>query len=579
MVINLTVTSDGRQFDRLALMYLGDVEVFRTSTAEPTKLPGIIWNYMKEMQMYNALWKEPQTLIFDLGNIVNDIYTGLFNTTLTATFFTVPHSPATADIVLPISSRASASGSGSVFQVPDQNATTGHVLPRSIDRAVVSLSACGQQSEEFWYSNVPSSEVNTFADTSGSYPGQGTFREVQLLIDGTLAGVSWPFPVIFTGGIVPGFWRPIVGIDAFDLRQHEIDITPWLGYLLDGRNHTFQIKVASVSDDGQGHATIVDVPGEYWLVSGSIFLFNSPNHAVTTGTKPSIDSPPIDLSFDSSYTQTSNGTNATLTYNTKASRKLSISSTIKTSGKSRRVSWTQDLSYSNYNDLTDLGFVQFTKQSTTGTDKAVGARDGAFSYSYNYPLTVNSTFQYTNGGANLFLAGQLSRGEEIITLGNPVFPNGLQNFNTSVHSSGPTYFSVSGDQGTQQNKLPKGAASSFISGKGVQGTKLDTTQVGTAQYQSIGNTSSSFGTTEQWFSFTGVGANGGGGVNEELYSRHVKAVNTTVVEDEQTLVGRSFEGSKSPWRGQQPYLTVQAQGGGVRQFLGHGPGRSGRGGE
>ncbi|KIL55078.1 hypothetical protein M378DRAFT_18265, partial [Amanita muscaria Koide BX008] len=35
--INFTVTSKGRQFDRLALMYLGDVEVFRTSTAEPTQ--------------------------------------------------------------------------------------------------------------------------------------------------------------------------------------------------------------------------------------------------------------------------------------------------------------------------------------------------------------------------------------------------------------------------------------------------------------------------------------------------------------------------------------------------------------
>jgi hypothetical protein len=51
---------------------------------------------------------------------------------------------------------------------------------------------------------------------------------VQLLIDGQLAGLSWPFPVVFTGGIVPGFWRPVVGIDAFDLREDVIDITPWL---------------------------------------------------------------------------------------------------------------------------------------------------------------------------------------------------------------------------------------------------------------------------------------------------------------------------------------------------------------
>lgn len=43
---NLTVTSAGRQFDRLGIVYLGDVEVFRTSTAEPTA-DGIEWTYLK----------------------------------------------------------------------------------------------------------------------------------------------------------------------------------------------------------------------------------------------------------------------------------------------------------------------------------------------------------------------------------------------------------------------------------------------------------------------------------------------------------------------------------------------------
>lgn len=36
VLFNLTMTSTGRQFDRLAMMFVGDTEVFRTSTAEPT---------------------------------------------------------------------------------------------------------------------------------------------------------------------------------------------------------------------------------------------------------------------------------------------------------------------------------------------------------------------------------------------------------------------------------------------------------------------------------------------------------------------------------------------------------------
>ena len=198
--MNFTVTSRGRQFDRLALMYLGDIEVFRTSTAEPTAT-GIIWTYIKEMQQFDALWQTEQTIIFDLGNLINEMYTGIYNTTLTATFFTVPDSPATADTILPISARKSASNMPSVFQVPGDNASVAYTLPGNVNRAVVSLSACGQSTEEFWYSNVLTSEEDTFAPTAGSFPGGSPWREVQLLIDGQLAGVSWPFPVIFTGGL------------------------------------------------------------------------------------------------------------------------------------------------------------------------------------------------------------------------------------------------------------------------------------------------------------------------------------------------------------------------------------------
>jgi hypothetical protein len=43
---NLTVVSAGRQFDRLGIVYFGNIEVFRTSTAEPTT-NGIIWTYLK----------------------------------------------------------------------------------------------------------------------------------------------------------------------------------------------------------------------------------------------------------------------------------------------------------------------------------------------------------------------------------------------------------------------------------------------------------------------------------------------------------------------------------------------------
>lgn len=118
VTMTLTVTSRGRQFDRLALMFLGDIEVFRTSTAEPTA-DGIRWSYTKDMTPYLSLWRQRQKVVFDLGNLVDDMYTGTFNATLTATFFEVQKPPQSADLILPISSQRSRWGfrARSVYQL------------------------------------------------------------------------------------------------------------------------------------------------------------------------------------------------------------------------------------------------------------------------------------------------------------------------------------------------------------------------------------------------------------------------------------------------------------------------------
>lgn len=72
------MVSHGVQFDRLGLVWLGDVLIWETSTAEPTA-EGIHFEYWKETQAFSALWEQPQQFIVDLGNIVDNTYTGSFN--------------------------------------------------------------------------------------------------------------------------------------------------------------------------------------------------------------------------------------------------------------------------------------------------------------------------------------------------------------------------------------------------------------------------------------------------------------------------------------------------------------------
>lgn len=85
------------------------------------------------------------------------------------------------------------------------------------------LYASGNGEEEFWVSNLDllvhpvgwTSNVQYYntADAylgdlpAGSTYGSGPFREVRLLVDGRVAGVAFPYAVIFTGGINPAVWR------------------------------------------------------------------------------------------------------------------------------------------------------------------------------------------------------------------------------------------------------------------------------------------------------------------------------------------------------------------------------------
>lgn len=467
--INLTVTSKGKQFDRLASLYLGDAEVFRTSTAEPTTR-GIVWTYIKEMSQYNALWKQPQKLIFDLENVVDNTYTGSFNVSLTA-HFSHENNVRTADAILPISAKKAASDSPSAFRLPSSNATASYKFPTSASRAVLSISACGQSEEEFWWQNVFSSDTNMFHDTIGDLYGYSPFREVQLYVNGILAGVVWPFPVIFTGGVAPGFWRPIVGIDAFDLRQPEIDISPFLPLLTDGNDHSFEIKVVGLDVSDDGTVTQSDSVGSYWVVTGNIFLYLDGNTSpAKISAPPKVTAPTPDFKVSRNPVQNNKtGKAESLSYSVEAKREITVTSSW--------FSWSQKLSFSNFGLLTQEGLYQATDQKTTGQSSMaqIGANRKPSWVAFEYPVSVNTTYTDTVTDASL------DRGLSIVA----TEPLGIS---TYTLSSGPT--------------------------------RLHTRQFGKAHLDSAASISSGETTDDFESSIDGW-----------LYSRHAKAVNGSVVTD------------------------------------------------
>ncbi|KAF2204742.1 hypothetical protein GQ43DRAFT_121191 [Delitschia confertaspora ATCC 74209] len=541
VTFNLTVTSAGRQYDRLALMFFGDTEIFRTSTAEPTQ-SGIIWSYVKDMSNLLVLFKEPQKIIFDLGNLVDDTYTGLFNTTLTATFFNA-ESTSPADIIVPVSAQRSASNSPSGFTVPDQQAVNTVTLPQNVKKAVFSIAACGQAAEEFWWSNVLSSDIHAFGNDTTLY-GYSPFRELQLLIDGTLAGVVWPFPVIFTGGVVPGFWRPVVGIDAFDLLEDEIDISPFLPVLSDGKDHTFEIRVAGINDDGQGNGELTEMVGSNWIVTGKVFIWLDPQGSVTTGTALIQTAPKPVLALHSSRSR-NNGTVTALDYFVKVQRTLSISSTITTSTGTKEVNWEQNLTYSNDGRFKNNGNDQTNNQTISG----IATSSSGYSRAFSYPLWVYSLYETFPDG-NFTIDATMDRAKNVQQVGQLALLSDLQSFDFG-HFSGQKPDSFTGT--TSMNH-----------------------QNGNASYLSVPAEKKSYGSgiTEQFLTLDGITAavataptQGGA----RLYKRHVLANNNTIVFDEDSFgeMGAKSGGYAAAAAGKQERQTFALVY--IRKMLGRGP--------
>lgn len=483
--IEFTAKARGRQFDRLATMFLGDIEVWRLSTAEPTAA-GIVFKYTKDMTPYVSLWNRPQTIIFDLGNIVNDIYTSPFNTSLVARFWTEATPPTTADLILPISTNLGSQGKPSIFNAGDANSSVSVLqnLPRNTGKAVVSISACGQIGEEFWWANVLSNDTETFPDTAGTLYGYSPFREIQLYIDGILAGVVWPFPIIFTGGVAPGLWKPIVGIDTYDLREPEIDITPFVPLLTDGRSHRFSMQIMGYNGPRNNSVSQLVPVGPYWVVTGKIFVYKSDmdTFGYRGHSPPETTISTLAISSSSSRVQVPGGnrtlTNGTLTYSVAASRSLQL--THPGSG----ASWTQELTFSNKGDFTNSGLTQTNVQSTIG--KSISSTFNTTT-TFSYPLncttsTIYPAFPKTDP---IKITAGLSRGLII---------------DSDAEAGGPV------------------SLFNLVSGP----LSLDTMQSGGAMFSNERNKSYNFGHTEQTFKQRS---------SRSLYTRQVKAINETVIWD------------------------------------------------
>ncbi|KAK8928571.1 hypothetical protein KSP39_PZI017512 [Platanthera zijinensis] len=284
VVLDLSVSCHGDQYDRIAAIWIDGAEILRTSTAEPTA-SGVFWTVRKDITRYSSILRRPGgvNLSMMMENIVDEVYTGIYKTNVSLEFYPdsdeddddddrsdlddeqvklIPLLDDPADVILPVSSQNSSSG----FWFRIQNQSESHFsrikIPQNTFRAVLEVYHSFHSNDEFWYSNPPDAYIKENNLTTER--GNGAFREIFATIDGRFAGVILPFPVIFAGGINPLFWSPVVAIGAFDLPSYNLDLSPFLELLLDGEYHSIGFGVT----DGISFC-LVDANLHLWLDSYS----------------------------------------------------------------------------------------------------------------------------------------------------------------------------------------------------------------------------------------------------------------------------------------------------------------------
>ncbi|CAH8391265.1 unnamed protein product [Eruca vesicaria subsp. sativa] len=357
IVLEFKSTCKGRQFDRIFGVWLDGVELLRSCTAEP-RSNGIVWSVHKDVTRYHSILvkNKTQTLSVYLGNLIDKTYTGVYHVDVIFHYYpslqsrdsSTGYSSLQADTILPVS-RNLPLDEGLWFEITGSNDSKYKeiVIPRNVYRAVLEVYVSFHERDEFWYGNLYNDFIS--ANNISSASGNGPFREVVVTLDGEVAGAVWPFPVVFTGGINPLLWRPVTAIGSFDLPSYDIEMTPFLGSLLDGEAHELRFSVTNALN--------------VWYVDANFHLWLDEEKEVVEGKVSEIGKSSLEIRSVSDF----KGLNGNFT--TKAKRSVHSIGLVKSSHGDIITNASQEFTYGNTMVLGKDGNLQIIDQLIQGDDR------------------------------------------------------------------------------------------------------------------------------------------------------------------------------------------------------------------
>ncbi|XP_076960110.1 peptide-N4-(N-acetyl-beta-glucosaminyl)asparagine amidase A-like [Bidens hawaiensis] len=345
IVLEWTATSKGRQFDRIFGVWLGGVELLRSCTAEP-RPTGIQWTVKKDVTRYHSLLMTNQTLNVYMGNIVDKTYTGVYHVNVSIHFYPaktnhISKTSNRADSIIPIS-RNLPINDGLWFKIKNSTDVMSKqfIIPQNAYKAVLEVYVSFHENDEFWPTNVPNEYI--LSNNLTGFAGNGPFREVVVSLDGGVVGAVWPFTVVYTGGVNPLLWRPVTGIGSFNLPTYDIEITPFLGTVLDGKPHDFAFSVTNALN--------------VWYIDANLHVWLDKKSDKTYGKLLSQNISPVHVSLVYNYT----GLNGTFVTN--LTRSIKSAGWVQSSFGKIVTESTQEFNYGNIMAMAKNGDLQIVDQ-------------------------------------------------------------------------------------------------------------------------------------------------------------------------------------------------------------------------
>jgi hypothetical protein len=386
--VNLAITK-GIQYDRTANIWIGPANIYFGTTSEDQPNEGRSWHVERDLTDYSSIFTTAQDGTVDLGNEVNKTYTGILHGSADVLFYPLAPNqqpPSAADQVIAFSAGSTGGtvGLDTTGQCCQPVLEETLTLPTNIESVFMDVFAQSQNDDEFWYTCVPDNVANELESCTNT-----AFREGEVTIDGTPAGVAPIYPWIFTGGIDPYLWIPIPGVQTLNFKPYQVNLTPFAALLSNGQQHTIGLSVFNADDYFSATANL-----RLYLDSGSTQITG----ATTTNTLTA----PVPNVTENLKTTSKGYIHGSV--NTSSSHNFQISGYANTSHGTVTTTVDQDIKFSNDQnfDITNVEYEQNIKQASTfhsvvTTNDASG--NTVYTVNHDWPLLLNITVLVAPSGS------------------------------------------------------------------------------------------------------------------------------------------------------------------------------------